>query len=264
VFEACGCVHPQRTASSGRRIVEGVIGSAIFALILWLISRLDASVPLWVLFLVLVLLLVAFSVGHRVPRSEDLIGERADHLGEIILTLRDLLAGKLRGVTFEEFIERGVLAPASFGLRRRRDEEIRLSVLELDASDQQFRMTYEAGHGVGRKADFRLGLTTMAGHAYKSRDLQWTNDVEADERWTRHEKARPGRDYGSLAVAPIIVGDNVVAVLNVLSTKKGAFFKGDLTYIELLATLIGLAWALRPDAAAGGPRLPKSQEPPAR
>lgn len=247
-----------------RRIAEGLLTSAIFAFALWLLSRLDASVPLWVLVAALVLVVVAFLVGRRVPRAEDLIGYHADHLGDIVLTLRDLLAQTLTGVSFEDFIERGVLGPAQFNLRRRGTEEIRLSVLELDVSDQQFRMTYEAGHGVGRKTDFRLGLATMAGHAYKSRDLQWTNDVESDERWTRHEKARPGRDYGSLAVAPIIVGDEVVAVLNVLSTDTGAFFKGDLTYIELLATLIGLAWALRPGAAAEASRLPKPQEPSAQ
>jgi hypothetical protein len=40
---------------------------------------------------------------------------------------------------------------------------------------------------------------------------------------------------------PIVVGDEVVAVLNVVSTEPAAFLKGDLTYIELLGALIALS-----------------------
>lgn len=243
-------------------VLEGLIVAAIVAVIGWLISRLDASVPLWILFAVVVIAaLAAAFIGVRLPRPQDLAGYHADHLGEIILTLREILARKLVGVSFEDFVERGVLGPARFGLSRVRGEEIRASVLELDEADQEFRMTYESGHSVGRKQNFRLGLASMAGHAQQTGDLQWTNNVERDERWTPHDKARPERAYGSLAVAPIIVGDDVVALLSVLSTEKAAFFKGDLTYIELLATLIGLAWTVRPGPPGGASRLPSSPEP---
>jgi hypothetical protein len=47
---------------------------------------------------------------------------------------------------------------------------------------------------------------------------------------------------------PIIVGGTAVAVLNVVSSHKGAFLTGDLTYIELLGGFIGLAWAMGEDA----------------
>lgn len=230
-----------------RGIIEGVVGSAVFLGLSALISRFDVAVPVWVLFAGVVLAAGAgFFVGRLIPRSGDLAGYHADHFGEMMLTLRELLGGTLLGVTFEEFIERGVLAPARFGLSRVPGEDIRLSVLALDETQQEFRMLYEAGHRPGRKHDFRLSMTTLAGHAYRSRELQWTNDIDKDQRWTRHEKARPDRAYGSLAAVPVIVGDDLVAILNVLSTKKGAFFRGDLTYIELLATVIGVAWTVRP------------------
>lgn len=106
-------------------------------------------------------------------------------------------------------------------------------------------MTFESGHSVGRKGNFTLPTASMAGHAYETRRLQWSNDVAADDRWLPHPAADPKRAYGSLAVMPIEAGGDVVAVLNVVSTERGAFVQGDLTYIELLGTLIGLAWALR-------------------
>lgn len=91
-------------------------------------------------------------------------------------------------------------------------------------------------------------IHTHVSSAFQTGDLQWTNDVDGDSRWTRHPKADPTRSYNSLASMPIVVSDEVVAILNVLSTRGGAFLKGDLTYIELLGTLLGLTWTLRATA----------------
>jgi len=44
---------------------------------------------------------------------------------------------------------------------------------------------------------------------------------------------------------PIVIEDEAVAVLNVVSTEPAAFLKGDLTYIELLGALIALAWDIK-------------------
>ena len=44
---------------------------------------------------------------------------------------------------------------------------------------------------------------------------------------------------------PVVVGDEAVAVLNVVSTEQTAFLQGDLTYIELLGALIALAWDIQ-------------------
>jgi GAF domain-containing protein len=225
-----------------------------------LASRIDSSISLWIFTAAIVTVgYLALRLGALIPRAGDLAGYHADHLGEIILTLREVLEGKLQEISFTDFVERGVLSPARFGLSRIPDEEIRVAVLELDPSDQEFRMIYEAGHGVGRKENFRLPMTSLAGHAQKSGQLEWTNDVDKDDRWSRHPKAKKQRAYGSLAAVPILVNDEVVAVLNVLSTKKDAFLRGDLTYIELLGTLIGLGWTIRP-AVVGGSRLPIAQE----
>ncbi|MGN6588518.1 MAG: GAF domain-containing protein [Solirubrobacterales bacterium] len=98
---------------------------------------------------------------------------------------------------------------------------------------------------MGRQENFSLSRATLAGHAFDTKELQWTDNVEADSRWQPHPKADKKRGYKSLACVPIVVGDEVVAVLNVVSTEPAAFLKGDLTYIELLGAMIALAWDIK-------------------
>lgn len=237
---------------SARGVWENVIAAfavmAIVAVAAWVASTFDAPVALWIVVLIAVAALLAgVVVGHIVRVGEELPAYQADLIGEGILALREVAAGRL-DVSFDEFIERGVLAPARFGLSAERGEEIRLSILKFDEGAQVFRMFYEAGHTLGRKDNFSLPKTSMAGHALESGDLQWTNNVDDDKRWNPHPLADDNRRYRSLASMPIIVGGDAVAVLNVVSSSKGAFLTSDLTYIELLGGFIGLAWALNDDA----------------
>jgi GAF domain-containing protein len=235
----------------------GLLGLGVIALAAWGISRVDAPVALWLVFLVALLcLLVGFVIGRVSEYGNDLLGYQTDLVGEAILALREVLAGSL-SVPFEEFIERGLLAPALFGLSAERGEKIRLSVLTPRVDGQTFQMLYESGHSVGRKNNFSLTKVSLAGHAFETGELEWTNDVEKDDRWQPHPKA--SRTYGSLACMPIVVGDSPVAVLNVVSSAKGAFLRGDLMFIELLGGFIGLAWALN-DYAAPSSNLPVSED----
>lgn len=236
----------------------GLLGLALLAAAAWGISHVDAPLALWIVFLIAVAVaLLSFWVGWAARYGDNLLGYQADLLSEAMLGLRQIVAGKL-SISFEEFIERGVLGPARFGLSAERGEEIRLSIVELTEGDT-FRMIYEAGHSLGRKNDFSLSKASMAGHALETQELQWTNNVSTDDRWRVHPKADESRSYGSLACMPIIVGDEAVAVLNVLSSAKHAFFTSDLTYIELLGGFIGLAWALA-KAAESSHRLSGMQE----
>lgn len=224
-------------------VIAGLIGVALIGLATLVASQVDEPVPLWALGPALVVgFMVGVAVGRFMRYGEELLGFQADLISEAILGLREIIAGEL-GVSFSEFIERGVLAPARFGLSLERGEEVRLSILELDGTGQCFSMVFESGHTFGRKENFSLPRASIAGHALETRELQWTNDVEADKRWMPHPLA--SRPYGSLASMPIIVGDEALAVLNVVSTEKGAFLKADLTYIELLGSFVGLAWAMK-------------------
>lgn len=101
---------------------------------------------------------------------------------------------------------------------------------------------------MGRKDDFSLPKVSLAGHALETGDLQWTNNVDDDKRWSPHPLADEKRRYRSLACMPISVGGEPVAILNVVSSRKSAFLTSDLTYIELLGAFISLAWALQTGA----------------
>jgi GAF domain-containing protein len=234
---------------TARGIWENIVASfvvlAVFATVGFATSTIETPVPLW---LALLLAFVGAGTGMIVGLLQrddsDLRAYQADLLGEAILALREYAAGRLQ-IPLADLIERGILAPAQFGLSLKPGEEIRLSVLELDDSGASFRMTYQAGHSLGRQQNFSLPKATLAGYAFDTKELQWTDNVQADERWQPHPKADKKRGYKSLACMPIVVGDAVVAVLNVVSTEQAAFLKGDLTYIELLGALIALAWDIR-------------------
>lgn len=241
-------------------VVAGLVVLAIVGGAAWVASKFDAPIALWGVVLIgLASFLAGTALGRVMRIGEDLLGYQADLIGEAILGLREIAAGHL-DVSFEEFIERGVLAPARFGISALRGEEIRLSILKFDDKSQTFQMLYEAGHTLGRKTNFSLPKTSLAGHALESGNLQWTNNVDADDRWSRHPLAKSNRRYRSLACMPIVVGGTPVAVLNVVSSHKGAFLTGDLTYVELLGGFIGLAWAMHEDAESSH-RLGASEEP---
>lgn len=246
---------------SVRGVVENVLAALVVAGLAWAVSHIDASIQLWVaLLLFAVALLVGYRVGNARRTPEDLAGYQADLLGDAILALREFEAGRLK-ISLEDFIERGILGPSGFGLSTVGGEQIRLSVLELDEAGESFRMLYEAGHSLGRKDNFFLPRASLAGHAFETKELQWTDNVEEDKRWQPHPKASDKRGYRSLASMPIVVGDEAVAVLNVLSTEKGAFLKGDLTYIELLGGLIALVWALHSSAEPSATLASESSDP---
>ncbi|HWN74020.1 MAG TPA: GAF domain-containing protein [Solirubrobacterales bacterium] len=250
-----------------RGVIENALGGVVAAVLLgaavWGISHIDAPLALWIVFLIgAAMLIVGFGLGRSSRYGDDLLGYQSDLLADAMLALRQVATGQL-STSFEEFIERGILGPARFGLSAERGEEIRISVLELDEAGENFCMIFESGHSFGRKQAFSLRRASMAGHALETGELQWTNDVEGDDRWHAHPKANAARSYGSLACMPIVVNDEPVAVLNVLSSARGAFLKSDLTYIELLGGFIGLAWTMVNDAGPSH-RLRLSQEPQAR
>jgi GAF domain-containing protein len=239
----------------GENLIAGLIATGLIALAGWGSSRIDASAPLW---LVVLALAVGVAIGWILSRhmraGRDLAGYQAEHLRDVVLGLREVVGGNI-GITFSDFVERGVLSPARYGLSTSKGEEIRLSVLAFDKAGDTFKMLYESGHSLGRKANFSLPKASLAGHALESQKLEWAGDVDGDQRWQPHGQADDERSYKSLASMPIMAGEEAVAVLNVVSSEKAAFLKGDLTYIELLGSFLGLAWV----AAGQAPTLEQSK-----
>ena len=195
------------------------------------------------------------AVGRRTGPTQELVGQLlleidlnqyyADHLYEVLETLQKVITERIPGVTFSEFVERGMLEPARQYLTQAPGEDIRLSLLVPDDRHQDFVMEFAAGHRLESRGSFRLPIAgSFAGHAYSSGEIQWTNDVDTDQRWSKHPKARPDRAYGSLVSVPVTVRDKVIGVLNVISTYNDAFSPADRTYIELLGSILSVAWSL--------------------
>jgi GAF domain-containing protein len=228
-----------------RGVITTLAVGGVIALLSLLTGILDAAVPLWLVIAVAVLVPVAFLAGRVAEAGENLEPFYVDHVKEVLDTLQKIVAGDIPDVSAAAFIERGILAPARQWLvtAKGSDEEVRLSVLVPEGD--QFSMLFEAGHSVEARQKFELSTAgSFAGHALVSGEMQWTNDVDADPRWTLHPKARPGREYGSFTCAPIRVGDEIVAILSVLSTEKNAFLPSELMYIDVLGSIIGVAWSL--------------------
>ena len=224
------------------RIVEGLIVAAILATV-GSTGVLTSHVPVWIAGIALLVVGGgALFLGARVGRKDDLAAYYAEHVREALNTLQKVAAGTLLGVTSRDFIEKGVLAPARYWLMRVPDEDVRMMVIRPKEPDRRvFELVWEVGHSVEARKKFSLEIAgSFAGIAYTSGNTEWSNDVENDPRWHKHPQARPGREYGSLASVPIRRGDEVVAVLNVISTNKKAFWPADLNYIELLASLVSL------------------------
>ena len=244
---------------SAPELFKAVITTLLVGLVIGglgaLTGVLDASVPLWLSALALLLAPVAFVLGRFSRAGESLEPFYVFHIQEVLDTLQKVIAGEVPGVSVSDFIERGILAPARQWLAEG-DEDIRISILVPRGG--KFSMELEAGHSVEARQRFQLDVHgSFAGFALASGEMEWTNDVETDTRWRPHPKARPGREYGSLASVPIRVGDTSVAVLNVLSTEQHAFQPSELMYIDTLGSIINVVWSLA--AAEEG-----SQEPPKR
>jgi GAF domain-containing protein len=244
------------------RLVEGVLGGVLLIGLIALAAFVDDdfTLPVWLAAVLLALVLVGgVALGARLGRRnaspedyavevlaqylEDEAGlERypAAHLSEVLATLRLGFSGHL-DVTYGDLIGLGVLQPARDLLSA--GDDVRLSVLTPDETEKQFRMAFSAGHALASMQQFSLNIAgSFAGLAYARAELEWSNDVDDDPRFEAHPLARPGREYASIASMPIMVGTEVHAVLNVISTRQNAFSSVDLIYISLLGSVLSLAW----------------------
>ena len=176
----------------------------------------------------------------------------AQHLYEALQTLRKAITGEIPGVTYGDFIHRGILEPARDWLTQGEGEEIRLSILVPDKMDHEFRMKYSAGHSLESHSNYKLAIAgSFAGNAYGTGDMNWSNDLDQDSRYKPHPKALPGREYQSIVSVPIMLEGSSVAVFNVISTLREAFSITDRDYIELLASIVNVTWSMAKDSGQG-------------
>ncbi len=95
-----------------RGVITSLIVGGILALISFATGFLDASVPLWALVAVAILIPVAVAAGRIAEAGESLEPFYVDHVREVLEALQKIVTGDIPGVSAGMFIERGILEPA--------------------------------------------------------------------------------------------------------------------------------------------------------
>jgi hypothetical protein len=182
---------------------------------------------------------------RRLREEREQTAERyAEHLSDALDTLERILSGTIPSVQLRDFIREGLLEPArALLLSPGHRGDVRLSVLERDGDE--FKMAVSHGHDMGSSRRFRLKIAgSFAGLAYASGEVKWSNDLEDDNRFEPHPRARPGREYRSMVAVPLKHEGEVFAVLVVVGVEKEAFSAPDRIYVRSLGSVCDVAWAV--------------------
>jgi hypothetical protein len=177
----------------------------------------------------------------------------AVHVRDALADVRRVLADELPNFSLREFIETGIFEPAHVLLQRDHAGaprgDVRFSILHPSRYDNDVFLMAEDdelfpahGHRAESREKFRLPVKgSFAGVALQSGKVQASNHLSSDERYSRHPKADPERDYESMVSVPLWRAGEIDGVLNVIATRQDAFSAVDRTYITLLASVIDVA-----------------------
>ena len=164
-------------------------------------------------------------------------------LYDVIETLQQLVAAD--EVYEWDDLARAILEPVRGFLTRAPLEDVRIAVL-LPREDGTFGMRWAAGHRPISVQRFSMDIDgSMAGIAYTTDDFVVSPDVQVDPRWTAHPFGE--RPYRSLIALPIRAGDDVMGVLNVVSTVPDAFNEAEVSFVKIIGAVFDLLLALDRD-----------------
>jgi GAF domain-containing protein len=249
------------------RIAEAVIGGLVLLLVVDHFSdRVNLHVRTWLFGLVILVALgVVVAATWRLarrraqppPEALDALrqqvadleletgrrAEYAEHLRQILDHLQQVIAGRMPGVDYLAFIERGILEPARDMLREDQSEDVRLSVLAPTEDNKSFRMAFAAGHSLPSKTNYSLEVDESISRfaLLKGKPYVW-HDLEKEPAYKPHPKAT--RAYRSMVSLPIRADDTIWGVFNVISTEANSFQDVDIEYIKFLGSIINVATSL--------------------
>jgi hypothetical protein len=147
----------------------------------------------------------------------------------------------------KDLVERGVLGPAAGILERRPLEDVRMAVLIAEAEGETWKMRWAAGHRPEGVRNYHRPIKlTKAGGAYLNREVVIIDDVEQEPDFVRNPRAT--RDFRSLVAVPLLINEDVVGALSVVSTLPAAFAEDDISFIRIVGALIDLMLAAEHDA----------------
>lgn len=243
------------------RVLLAIAGVLVAALGLLIWS--GASVPAWVL-LVVVVALVGLAVLLMRQRGQGFVGvmedkrtleqelgrhkEYSEHLQNSLDALQRVLSQDV-DAEIPYYLEQAVLEPAQRILIEKPAEKVRLSVLlPADEDPARWSMRWSAGHTmIGKLKYDKLIADTLARHAFETGEPQEWGDTESQTDFQQNPEASfPTRSLVSL---PIRKGDDVLGVFNAVSAEKDAFDDAEKKFLASLAGIIAVAVS----AWRGGP-----------
>jgi GAF domain-containing protein len=231
-------------------LLLGAVGAAVAAVIFLENTKVPAWVPVAV-GLAGMLTIVGLAVRRRSAPVGDAMSLREHALEQGLAAteyekrlLWDALKSLQQAIASEEWwepdelAERGVLGPARGLLVRDRHEDVRLAVLVPDDDPStRFRMRWAEGHRSESVRNYSREIDkTMAGLAFRRGDFVESKGVRQDERFQANPKET--RPFRSLVAVPLRIGDGIIGVLSVVSTKASAFSESDIAFIKLLGALL--------------------------
>jgi hypothetical protein len=159
----------------------------------------------------------------------------------------------------KDLAERGVLGPAAGLLERRALEDVRLAVLIAEEDGETWKMRWAAGHRPEGVRHYHRPINlTLAGRAYLNREVVIIDDVEQEPGFVRNPRAT--RDFRSLAAVPLLINEDVIGALSVISTEPAAFAEDDISFIRIVGALIDLLLAAEHDAGEHLGRIPEEDD----
>jgi GAF domain len=239
------------------QITSGALRLASLALLALMVAlfALGWEIPAWTLVLVMLVGVGLLYITKRVagreanelrPRldaAEDKL-DRHDSYGTNICSIMDnfqrVLAGDIPGVTVSEFIERGILTAGRDVMQENgHAADLRMSVLL--ASDGFFTMGWASGHNIQSQKKYRQPIAkTVSKIAFEKKVMQVWSDVTVEER-SFEQNPHATRTFKSLVSIPILIGDRVVGVFNVVTEEADAFNVADVNYLTSLGAVIQTA-----------------------
>jgi GAF domain-containing protein len=150
--------------------------------------------------------------------------------------------------SLDQLVERGVIGPARGLLKRAPLEDVRVAVLIADEAGDRWKMRWAAGHRPEGVRNYHRPIdTTLAGQAYTKREIVVFDDVTAEADFIPNPRAT--REFRSLVAAPLLINEDIVGALSVVSTLPGAFTDDDVSFIRIVAALLDVLLAAELDVA---------------
>lgn len=125
-------------------------------------------------------------------------------------------------------------------MKKKDTDKLRLAFFE--PFDEYLKISTGQGFSEEGKANFKLKVDEgIAGYAFSRKRSIYSNDVNNDSYFKKHDKMR---NFNSLLCVPVVSNSESKAVISIEANDKDAFNLTDITYVEGLASLMSIIYEI--------------------